>query len=172
MSNENSAGFSVSRGLTSLFSSRRDDNFGPHEFDKSLEDSSSSSDEGSGSDPEDPGYHPLEARQSLERQPLDIDEDEEMGEMVAPESGGEGSRESNSSDEEELSEVEKEKLRGSSFGSSASRDRPAYLENESEGRDAEFQDEEEEDDEEGDELVEIAMPVSLGDGRRNSMGRG
>lgn len=92
--------------------------------------------------------------------------------MVAPE--GDGSRESNSSDEEELSEVEKEKLRGSSFGSSASGGRPSYMDDdESEGKDAEFQDEEEEDDdEEGDELVQIAMPVSVGDGRRNSMGRG
>jgi SIT4-associating protein SAP185/190 len=169
-SNENSAGFSVSRGLTSLFSSLRDENVGRDTFDKSLEDSSSSSDEGSGSDPEDPEHAPLEARRSLERQPLDIDDDEEMGEMVAPE--GDGDRQSNSSDEEELSEVEKEKLRGSSFGSSASGDRPSYLDDESEGRDAEFQDEEEEDEEEGDELVEIAMPVSMGDGRRNSMGRG
>jgi len=91
--------------------------------------------------------------------------------MVAPESGGEGSRESNSSDEEELSEMEKAKLRGSSFGSSVNGGRPVYLDDESDGRDAEFQDEEEDDDE-GDELVEIAMPVSLGDGRRNSMGRG
>jgi hypothetical protein len=156
--------------LTSLFSSLRDENVGRDTFDKSLEDSSSSSDEGSGSDPEDPEHAPLEARRSLERQPLDIDDDEEMGEMVAPE--GDGDRQSNSSDEEELSEVEKEKLRGSSFGSSASGGRPSYLDDESEGRDAEFQDEEEEDEEEGDELVEIAMPVSMGDGRRNSMGRG
>jgi hypothetical protein len=171
-SNENSAGFSVSRGLTSLFSTRRDENFGPDEFDKSLEDSSTSSDEGSGSEPEDTERPPLEARRSLERQPLDIDDDEEMGEMVGPE-GGDGDRESNSSDEEELSEVEKEKLRVSSFGSSASGGRPSHLDDESEGKDAEFQDEEEEDEEEeGDELVEIAMPVSLGDGRRNSMGRG
>ena len=92
--------------------------------------------------------------------------------MVAPE-GGDGERESNSSDEEELSEVEKEKLRVSSFGSSTSEGRPSHLDDESEGKDAEFQDEEEEDEEEeGDELVEIAMPVSAGDGRRNSMGRG
>ena len=173
-SNENSAGFSVSRGLTSLFSTRRDENFGSHEIDRSLEDSSSS-EEGSGSDPEDSEHPPLEARRSLERQPLDIDDDDddEMGEMVAPE-GSNGDRASNSSDEEELSELEKEKLRVSSFGSSTSGGRPPHLmDDESEGRDAEFQDEEEEDDEEeGDELVEIAMPVSMGDGRRNSMGRG
>jgi hypothetical protein len=171
--NENSAGFSVSRGLTSLFSStRRDEDFGPHEFDKSLEDPSSS-EEGSGSDPEDSEHPPMEARRSLERQPLDIDDDDEMGEMVAPE-GSNGDRVSNSSDEEELSELEKEKLRVSSFGSSTSGGQPSHLmDDESEGRDAEFQDEEEEDDEsEGDELVEIAMPVSMGDGRRNSMGRG
>lgn len=92
--------------------------------------------------------------------------------MVAPE-GGDGEREGNSSDEEELSEVEKEKLRVSSFGSSTSGGRPSLLDDESEGKDAEFQDEEEEDEEEeADELVEIAMPVSMGDGRRNSMGRG
>jgi SIT4-associating protein SAP185/190 len=171
-SNENSAGFSVSRGLTSLFSTRRDENFGSHGFDKSLEDSSSS-EEGSGSDPEDSEHPPLEARRSLERQPLDIDDDDEMGEMVAPEESN-GDRASNSSDEEELSESEKEKLRVSSFEPSTSGGRPSHLmDDESEGRDAEFQDEEEEDEEEeGDELVEIAMPVSMGDGRRNSMGRG
>ena len=171
-SNENSAGFSVSRGLTSLFSTRRDENFGPDDFDKSLE-NSSSSDEGSGSDTENAEHPPLESRRSLERQPLDIDDDEEMGEMVGPE-GGNGDRRSNSSDEEELSEAEKEKLRGSSFGSNTSGGRPSHLDDESEGKDAEFQDEEEEEEEEeeGDELVEIAMPVSIGDGRRNSMGRG
>ena len=172
-SNDNSAGFSVSRGLTSLFSTRRDENFGPDEFEKSLEDSSSSSDEGSGSDPEDREHPPLESRRSLERQPLDVDDDEEMGEMVAPEAG-DGGQQSNSSDEEELSEVEKEKLRGSSFGSSTSGGRPAHLEDESEGKDAKFQDEDDEDEEEeeGDELVEIAMPVSVvGEGRRNSIGR-
>jgi hypothetical protein len=172
-SNENSTGFSVSRGLTSLFSTQRDEDFGPRGFDKSPEDSSSSEEEGSGSDPEDSEHPPLEARRSLERHPLDIDDDEEMGEMVAPEETN-GDRASNSSDEEELSELEKEKLQVSSFGSNTSRGRPSHLmDDESEGRDAEFQDEVEDDEEEeGDELVEIAMPVSMGDGKRNSMGRG
>src|SRR5436853_477030 len=106
----------------------------------------------------------------MTKKPLDIDDDDDdddMGEMVAPE-GSNGDRASNSSDEEELSELEKEKLRLSSFGPSTSGCRPSHLmDDESEGRDAEFQDEEEEDDEEeGDELVEIAMPVSMGDGRR------
>lgn len=76
--------FSVSRGLSSLFSSSstaHEEHEPPDSFDASLDDSSTSS---SNSDI-DPLHPPLEAMRSNERKPLDIDdEDEEMGEMVGP----------------------------------------------------------------------------------------
>ena len=166
-----SAGFSVSRGLTSLFSSRRDENYGNDDFDRSLEDSSSSSDDTS-SDSEDPTRPTLEAKTSLERQPLDVDDDEEMGEMVAP-----SEEEGKGSSDEETSPRKQHQLHHqvSIFGSEATSSRPSHLDDEADGTDAEFQDPvEEEEEEEGDELVEIAMPVSTStaDGRRNSQGRG
>ena len=136
--------FSVSRGLTSLFSptSSRDthrERSSHDSFDGSLDDSSS---EGSGSDI-DHEPPPLEARRSLERQPLEVFEDEEMGEMVAPTE----EVESNSSDEEVLSPAEKEKL-GSVF---TTRDDDA--------QDSEFAGQADHDDDDGD-LVEIAMSTS------------
>lgn len=128
--------FSVSRGLTSLFATSRDSSH--DDIEGSLDDSSS--DTGSDVDPENP---PLEARTSLERRPLEVFEDEEMGEMVAPTEG------SNSSDEEILSPSEKEKL-GRAFGM-----------NDSDEQDSEFAgQDDQDDDDDGDQLVEIAMPVS------------
>lgn len=98
------ATFSVSRGISNLFSSAghrpyetRDD------FEGSMDDSSSS-DSDSDIDPE---HAPLEARTSLERRPLDVDDDDdddEMGEMVGP------TDETNSSDEEALTPSEKARL--------------------------------------------------------------
>lgn len=138
--------FSVSRGLTSLFSSDPSTHGAQgqsshDDFDGSLDDSSSE-ESGSDADPENP---PLEARTSLERRPLEVFEDEEMGEMVAPTE----EVESNSSDEEVLSPLEKEQLgrafamgdvddQGSEFAGQADHD----------------------DDDDGDQLVEIAMPAS------------
>jgi hypothetical protein len=136
-------GFSMSRGLTSLFSSgphRGRQHETPDDFEASLDDSSS---EGTDSDT-DPENPPLEARTSHERRPLDIDDDEEMGEMVAP------TEESNSSDEELLSSMEKQRLRR------------RYGAEEDEEPVSEFngqQDRDGDSDEEGDGLVEIAMPI-------------
>jgi SIT4-associating protein SAP185/190 len=124
--------FSASRGLTSLFSSSGNKNDGFED----LENSSSGSE--SDIDAENP---PLEARTSHERRPLDIDDDEEMGEMVAPTEDG-----PNSSDEEVLSPSEKERL-GHPFGA-ASPDEHV----------SEFDGQGDEDQE--DQLVEIAMPIS------------
>ncbi|RMZ87234.1 hypothetical protein DV736_g5539, partial [Chaetothyriales sp. CBS 134916] len=109
--NDNRAAFSVGRGLSSLFSAAsRVSKQQSDGFDDSLEDSSSS-------DSSDDAEHaPLEARTSLERRPLDIDDDDEMGEMVAPTEEG-----PNSSDEEVLSETEKKRL-SSAFGASPADD--------------------------------------------------
>lgn len=141
--------FSVSRGLTSLFtpsSSHDAHDQNPHDdFDGSLDSSS----EGSGSDI-DTETQPLEARRSLERRPLEVFEDEEMGEMVAPSD----EIESNSSDEEVLSPAEKEKLEGA-FG----------MRDEDE-QDSEFAGQADHDDDDGD-LVEIAMGPSA---KRRSRG--
>ncbi|EXJ95269.1 hypothetical protein A1O1_00389 [Capronia coronata CBS 617.96] len=136
--------FSVSRGLTSLFSSASDDRDGrsrQDDFGGSLDDSSSD-DSGSDLDPQNP---PLEARTTLERRPLEVFEDEEMGEMVAPTQEDEA----NSSDEEVLSPMEKEKL-GGAFGM-ADVDEQA----------SEFagQADQDDDDDDSDQLVEIAMPA-------------
>ena len=140
--------FSVSRGLTSLFStgpSRQNQN--QSSFGDGNDDSSSS---GSGSDA-DVEHPPLEARRSLERKPLDVDEDEEMGEMVAPTEGASGS---NSSDEEALSPMEKERLNNVFGGPSP-------------GEHSEFDGQgDEENDDDSDQLVEIAMPPP----KRRSMG--
>ena len=137
--------FSVSRGLTSLFSS------GPSrqkqdtsKFGNDIDDSSSS---GSGSDG-DAEPPPLEARRSLERKPLDIDDDEEMGEMVAPTEGA-SEITSNSSDEEVLSPLEKERM--AVFGGPNSSSSP--------GEHSEFDGQGDEDnDDDGEQMVEIAMP--------------
>ena len=120
------------KGFNNLFSAGSNS----RGFDE-LEDSSD--DSGSDVDPENP---PLEARRSLERRPLDIDDDdEEMGEMVAP------SEEANSSDEGEImSPSEMEKL-GNPYGSSPE---------EAEDAISEFDGQEDTDD----QLIEIAMPVS------------
>ncbi|OAP59101.1 hypothetical protein AYL99_06399 [Fonsecaea erecta] len=137
--------FSVSRGLTSLFSSAPSrDMHGQtshDDFDGSLDDSSS---DGSGSDI-DSGHPPLEARTSLERRPLEVFEDEEMGEMVTPTEDVE----SNSSDEEVLSPLEKEKL-PNAYGMNDDPDEQA----------SEFAGQADHDDDEEDHLVEIAMPAS------------
>jgi SIT4-associating protein SAP185/190 len=129
--------FSVSRGLTSLFSPPSDPNSqsSHDDFDGSLDESSS---EGSGSDIDE--HPPLEARRSLERRPLEVFEDEEMGEMVAPTE----EVESNSSDEEVLSPAEKEQL---GFGIK------------DDDQDSEFSGQADNDDDDGD-LVEIAMGTS------------
>ncbi len=190
-------GFSVSRGLTSLFSSTSRNRGGgvgdedeeirmplsPPEDDEDDEDGSSGSSSGE-------QHHPVEAAPTQERIPLETDEDEdEMGEMVAPsedadedaEEEEEDEEQSNSSDDqiegEMLSPVEKEKLR-ESFGSKVSADasRPAGLEGRSEDRirernededeaeedEDEDEEEEEEGEGEGEGLVEIAMPSSGG----------
>ena len=147
---EDQPGFSVHRGISNLFNSGQvhsSQNNHRDDFEGSLEDSSS---EGSGSDA-DPEYPPLEARRSLERRPLDIDDDEEMGEMVAP------TEEANSSDEEILSPFEKERL-----GISIS--------NEEDDSSSEFDGQEDKDDD-GDALVEIAMPAKRQSrGSRGSIG--
>lgn len=138
--------FSVSRGLTSLFSSTSNhdghDRYNHDDFDGSLDESSS---EGSGSDI-DPENTPVEARTSIERRPLEVFEDEEMGEMVAPTEEDE----SNSSDEEELSASEKAKL-GGPFGMSDPDDQASEFSGQADQDD---------DDDDGDQLVEIAMPSS------------
>ena len=110
---------------------------------------------------------------------MDIDDDEEeMGEMVAPSDEVEEERRANSSDEEDMISPEANERRRSSLGVPdpdlmKGPSRSPVFDQESEGRDAEFQDEESgSSGEEGDELVEISMPVNVGDGRRNSMGRG
>lgn len=116
---------------------------------------------------------------------IDDDEEDEMGEMVAPTEGPDGDEgedeneaearaaAANSSDEEDMISPMANERRRSSAGLEEVKTKPptAAPDHESEGNDAEFQDEEDDEEEEGDELVEIAMPVSLGDGRRNSMGR-
>lgn len=141
--------FSVSRGLSGLFSSASPANSRnrAHENADDFDASSSSSDGSNASDENE--RPPMEARTSDERRPLDIDDDEEMGEMVAP------TEEGNSSDEEVLSPTEKAQLRGS-FGS-REREEPV---SEFDGQG----DYDDDDDSEGDGLVEIAMPA----GRRNS----
>jgi len=133
--------FSVSRGLTSLFSASPERNRSTDDFDGSLDDTSS---EGSGSDI-DADTLPLEARTSNERRPLDVDDDEEMGEMVGPTEDS-----SNSSDEEVLSPLEKEKL-GGAFGL-----------NDPDEQASEFagQADHDDDDDDSDQLVEIAMPAN------------
>ena len=158
-----SADFSVSRGLTSLFPDRRDGDYGQDEFERSLGDSSSSED--TSSDPEDPENAPLEAKTSQERHPLDVDDDEEMGEMVAP------SEEGKIGGDEEVPTLRPKYHQISSYGSESTASRPPHLlDDGADGKDAEFQDEEE-DEAEGDELVEIAMPISTtGDGKPNSIG--
>ena len=142
-SNQNTSNhhsFSVSRGLTGLFSpTSSHGQTGHDEFGESLDDSSS---EGSGSDIESE-TPPLEARRSLERRPLEVFEDEEMGEMVAPSE----EVESNSSDEEVLSPAERQKLGG------------AYVMKDDDEQDSEFSGQADHDDDDGD-LVEIAMGTS------------
>ncbi|OQU97800.1 hypothetical protein CLAIMM_03685 [Cladophialophora immunda] len=137
--------FSVSRGLTSLFSSTPSRDMqgqtSHDDFDGSLDDSSS---DGSGSDIES-GNPPLEARTSLERRPLEVFEDEEMGEMVTPTE----EVESNSSDEEVLSPLEKEKLENA-YGMNDDPDEQA----------SEFAGQADHDDDDEDHLVEIAIPAS------------
>ena len=146
--------FSVSRGLTSLFStgpSRQKQN--QSSFGGGIDDSSSS---GSGSDG-DAEQPPLEARTSLERKPLDVDEDEEMGEMVAPTEGASGS---NSSDEEVLSAVEKARMNDVFRRPEPSKHSDSFNEQ------SEFDDQGDEENDDSDQLVEIAMPPP----KRRSMG--
>jgi hypothetical protein len=142
--------FSVSRGLSGLFSSASPARTGNRSHENADDfDASSSSSSGSNASEENE-RPPVEARTSDERRPLDIDEDEEMGEMVAPsEEGG------NSSDEEVLSPMEKAQLRGS-FGAVDHEDPVSEFDGQG--------DYEDDDDSEGDGIVEIAMPA----GRRNS----
>lgn len=173
---ESSQGFSMSRGLTSLFatSSRGRGNTtdegvegftgaaSPPEEDENNQ-NSSGSDDGE-------RHHPLESTLSQERIPLetDDDEDEEMGEMVAPSEDADedvdDEEHSNSSEDQDqgemLSPVEREKLRGS-FGSTGS---AGVSKTTDLGRQDQQQerDEDEEEDEEGEGLVEIAMPTSGG----------
>ena len=188
-------GFSVSRGLTSLFSSTSRNRGGaagdeneemrmppsPPEDDEDDEDEDGSSGSSSGEQ-----HHPAEAAPIQERIPLetDEDEDEEMGEMVAPSEDADEDAEEEEEEEEEqssssddqaegevLSPVEKEKLRGS-FGStgSAGGSRPAdgggrrsrERKRERDEDDEDDDDDEEEEEEEGEGLVEIAMPSSGG----------
>ncbi|KIV98046.1 hypothetical protein PV10_01738 [Exophiala mesophila] len=135
--------FSVSRGLASLFSSGSGRGHSNNDdLDESLDDSSS---EGSGSDM-DPENPPLEARRSLERRPLDVDDDEEMGEMVGPTEDS-----SNSSDEEVLSPMEREKL-GAPFGMSDADEQGSEFSGQADNDD--------DDDDDSDQLVEIAMPAN------------
>ena len=146
--------FSVSRGLSGLFSSASPVRTANRAHENADDfDASSSSSSGSNASNDDNERPPMEARTSDERRPLDIDEDEEMGEMVAPsEEGG------NSSDEEVLSPMEKAQLRGS-FGAVDHEDPVSEFDGQG--------DYEDDDDSEGDGIVEIAMPV----GRRNSGAR-
>ncbi|KAK5091987.1 sporulation-induced protein [Exophiala xenobiotica] len=92
------ATYSTSRGTSNLFSSQSDKSY----LRGSLENGSSSD---SGSD-EDTQHTAVEARTSLERRPLDVDDDDddEMGEMVGPSEGP------NSSDEEDLTASERHQL--------------------------------------------------------------
>jgi len=92
------ATYSTSRGIHNLFSSQSDKTH----LHGSLEDGSSSD---SGSE-DDTQHTAVEARTSLERRPLDVDDDDddEMGEMVGPSEGP------NSSDEEDLTTSERHQL--------------------------------------------------------------
>lgn len=142
--------FSVSRGLTSLFSSNSGrDPQPPDDFDGVLDDSSTDS---SGSDI-DPDHPPVEARTSLERRPLDIDDDEEMGEMVAP------TEEGNSSDEEGLSSLEEKSF---GFGAPAPEEPSCEFDGQA--------DQDDDDDDDGDALVEIAMPTARRTSRSSIVG--
>ncbi len=146
--------FSVSRGLTSLFStgpSRQKQN--QSSFGGGIDDSSSSG-SGSEGDTEQP---PLEARTSLERKPLDVDEDEEMGEMVTPTEGANGS---NSSDEEVLSPMEKKRISNIFRRPSPGEHSDSFNEH------SEFDDQGDEENDDSEQLVEIAMPPP----KRRSMG--
>ncbi|KAK5073081.1 sporulation-induced protein [Lithohypha guttulata] len=123
----------TSRSINSLFGS--DGNSNKPYLHGSLEDESSS-DSASSDEAENTA---VEARTSLERRPLDIDddEDEEMGEMVAP------SDEANSSDEEALTAQERHSL-----GLDRGRDEEDSV--------SEFDGQADEDQE--DDVVEIPMP--------------
>lgn len=132
-----SSGYAISRGINNLFSS--DGQQKKNYLADSLEDDSSSE---SGSD-EGEENTAVEARTSLERRPLDIDDDddEEMGEMVGP------SDEANSSDEEPLTALERQKL-GFDRGKDDDDDEPV----------SEFDGQADDDHE--DDVVEIPMPKS------------
>ena len=169
-------GFSVGRGLTSLFSSSSrgsSDAAGDEDEEMRGTPSPLEGDEGDrhSSDSEDgEHHHPLEATTTQERIPLETDEDddEEMGEMVAPleeaDEDIDDEGHSNSSDDQQqgefLSPVEREKLRRS-FGSSGSADAPRPVNLGRRDRQQEH-DEDDEDEEEGEGLVEIAMPTDGG----------
>lgn len=129
--------FSVSRGISNLFSAGHRSHEAREDFGGSMDDSSSS-DSGSDIDAEHP---PLEARTSLERRPIDDDEDEdeEMGDMVAP------SDEPNSSDEEALSVEDKQRL-------------GIKVSDEEDGGSEFSGQDDHHDDDDGEALVEIAMP--------------
>ena len=154
----NQSGFSVSRGISSLFSSgsmsrrkSREAGFDEDDHRPDLDDDSTSEETVSDDDQElGTERHPLETRASQERQPLEVDDDdEEMGEMVAPEeeSGP------NSSDEEAevLSPMEKEKLRAGSFGMTTTKSPDVMAASPAEGVTSD-------EDEDGDGMIEIHMP--------------
>lgn len=133
-----SSGYEFSRGLNNLFSS--DQQKKKSYLQDTLGDDSS---DDSGSD-EGGENTAVEARTSLERRPLDIDDDddEEMGEMVGP------SDEANSSDEEPLTTLERQKLGLDRSKVDDDDDEPV----------SEFDGQADEDHE--DDVVEIPMPKS------------
>lgn len=96
-SGSNSNSYTTSRGINSLFSSDNKSHMHGSLGDESSSDSNSS---------DEAETTAVEARTSLERKPLDIgdDDDEEMGEMVAP------GDEANSSDEETLTREERRQI--------------------------------------------------------------
>lgn len=130
-----SSSYNISRGINNLFSS---DQTKKKDYLRDSLDDDSSTDSGSEEAQETTA---VEARTSLERRPLDIDDDddEEMGEMVGP------SDEANSSDEEPLTASERQKL---GFDRSSDADEPV----------SEFDGQEDEEHE--DDVVEIPMPRS------------
>ncbi|KAJ9654050.1 sporulation-induced protein [Neophaeococcomyces mojaviensis] len=130
-----STAHSNSRGISGLFSTGH---HGSKAYSRGSLDDESSSDSGSDDNAD---HTPLEARTTLERRPLDVDDDddEEMGEMVGP------SNEPNSSDEEDLSMSERRQL---GVYPSKGDDEPV----------SEFDGQADEDRE--DDVVEIPMPKS------------
>ena len=176
--------FSVSRGIQSLFSgypsTSPDEDIEDEPLGRALSPPSDEAEEGSASDndddnDDDPGQ-PSEAATTPGRKPLEIDEeDDEMGEMVAPSEEAEVDDDDedadpagpNSSDEDELEEsealspIEKERLRGNFSGTQLAPPAPLPARLHQRGKSLEEERPQDDDtDDSGEGMVEIAMPKS------------